>query len=210
MNNIEALEWRYATKKFDEKKVVAVEKLEILKQAFNLTATSYGLQPIKMVVIRNKEIQKKLTQAAFNQQQVTTASHVLVLCIENKVDNSFIEQYFEKVREKRETPAEILKPFKTFLTEDFKIKPQDEIDKWATNQAYLAMGTLMTVCATEKIDACPMEGFNSFQFDEILSLKKQNLKSVLALPIGYRAQDDMFSSFKKVRRELSEVIIEIN
>jgi len=209
MKNIEALQWRYATKKFDNAKILPQEKIEVLKNAFNLTATSYGLQPIKLVIIHNKEMQQKLVDFSMNQKQVSTASHVLVLCIERKVDKKFIENYFNEVRKIRATPEEILNPFKDFLINDFKNKHIDEIHAWATNQAFLALGTLMTVCAIEGIDSCPMEGFEPQKYDECLGLEKLNLKSVLVLPIGYRAPDDMFSEFKKVRRPLSHVIIEL-
>lgn len=209
MNNIEALKWRYATKKFDKNKVLSEEKMEILKQAFNLTATSYGLQPIKMVIVHNKKVQAKLVECSMNQQQVASASHVLVLCIEREINKEFIENYFNFVQKIRATPNEILSPFKDFLIDDFKNKHIDEIASWATNQAFLAMGTLLTVAATEAIDACPMEGFEPDKYDEVLGLDKLNLRSVLVLPVGYRAKDDMFSEFKKVRRPLSDVIIEL-
>ncbi|MDT0644174.1 NAD(P)H-dependent oxidoreductase [Zunongwangia sp. F363] len=210
MGNIEALEWRYATKKFASEKILPSEKVEILKKAFNLTATSYGLQPIKMVVIQNKEIQEKLKEFSMNQLQISTASHVLIICIEKEVGQEFIENYFTRVKHIRETPDEILSPFKKFLVEDFKSKPDNEIALWSVNQAYLALGTLLTVCATEEIDACPMEGFEPAKYDEYLQLGEHNLKSVLVLPVGYRAEDDMFSSFKKVRRPLEDVIIEVD
>ena len=78
------------------------------------------------------------------------------------------------------------------------------------NQAYLAMGNLLTVCALEDIDACPMEGFDPEKYDELLQLHKLGLRSVLVLPVGYRAQDDEFSEMKKVRRGVEEVVIEID
>lgn len=209
MKNIEALKWRYATKKFDREKILPNEKIKILKDAFNLTATSYGLQPIKMVVIHDKELQEKLVQFSFNQQQVATASHVLVICIEKQVDKKFIKEYFNRVHSIRATPQDILEPFQNFLIGDFEKKHVDEIADWATNQAYLALGTLLTVCATESIDSCPMEGFEPSKYDELLGLENMNLESVLVLPVGYRASDDMFSEFKKVRRPIEDVIIEL-
>lgn len=209
MKNIEALQWRYATKKFDNAKILPREKIEVLKHAFNLTATSYGLQPIKLVIIHDKELQQKLVGFSMNQKQISTASHVLIFCVERKVDKEFIENYFNSVHKIRATPEEILNPFKDFLINDFKNKHIDEIHAWATNQAFLALGTLMTVCAIEGVDSCPMEGFEPTKYDECLGLEKLNLRSVLVMPIGYRAQDDMFSEFKKVRRPLSDVIIEL-
>ena len=109
----------------------------------------------------------------------------------------------------RDTNDAILTPFKNFLIDDFEGQSQLEIENWATKQAYLIMGNLLTVCAIEGIDACPMEGFSPEKYDDILKLKAQNLKSVLVMPIGYRAEDDMFANLKKVRKELDSSIIEL-
>ena len=208
MESVRALQWRYATKKFDPTKILPQGKVEVLKRAFNLTATSYGLQPLKLVVIENKELQAKLRKASFNQKQIDTASHVLVICIEKEIGKEFIEKYFKYVQDIRQTPDDILHPFRESLIGDFEQKPLDEIRIWATHQAYLVLGTLLTVCAVEEIDSCPMEGFEAEKYDEILNLDEHNLQSVLALPVGYRAKDDFFAELKKVRRPLKETVIE--
>lgn len=209
MEIIEQLNWRYATKKFDENKQLSAQNMQQLKEAFNLTATSFGLQPIKLVIISDKVLQKELMANAMNQAQVGQASHVLVFCIETKIDTAFIESYFKRVKEIRNTPDAILNPFKQFLIEDFNKKSQEDIETWAVKQVYLAMGNLLTVCALNKIDACPMEGFVNDKYDDILDLNSKNLKSVLIMPIGIRAEDDMFADFKKVRKPLSQAIIEL-
>jgi nitroreductase len=209
-DSIERLEWRYAVKKFDPAVVLEEEQIERLIQAFNLTATSYGLQPIRLVVLRNREKQESLVRHSYGQKQVAQASHVLVICIENSIDQEYITQYFERVKTIRGTSEEILSPFKKALVDNFSVKETEEVRQWATNQAYLAMGNLLTVCALEKIDACPMEGFDPMAYDRALDLAAHNLSSVLVLPVGRRAEDDLFSSLKKVRRDLKESIIHIN
>jgi nitroreductase len=206
---IEKLKWRYATKKFDASKKLSKEKLNILKEAFNLTATSYGLQPLKMLVISNPEIQEQLMPCSMNQPQVRDASHVLVLCIEAKMSSRYIAQYFDRIEASRKTPRKILDPFEEYLITSFAQKTPEEISQWMTKQAYLAMGNLLTVCAFEDIDACPMEGFDPEKYDELLELNKRELCSVLVLPVGYRARDDEFSEMKKVRRGVDDVVIEI-
>ena len=208
MESIHALKWRYATKKFNPERIVSEDKIQILKKAFNLTATSFGLQPLKLVVVRNKPLQQKLMAASYNQIQVGTASHVLIICIEKTVGKSFIENYFKTVQNIRQTPDEILHPFRESLVGDFEQKPVDEVKIWATHQAYLVMGTLLTVCAVEEIDSCPMEGFQAEEYGKILDLEKHNLEAVLSLPVGFRAADDFFAELKKVRRPLDETIIE--
>ncbi|NQY05726.1 MAG: NAD(P)H-dependent oxidoreductase [Flavobacteriaceae bacterium] len=207
MDLLQALQWRYATKKFDETKEVSKEKIDLLKKAFNLTATSYGLQPLQLVVIKNKAIQKDLVSHSYQQQQVAQASHLLVICIETVIDDRYIDKHFEREIAIRGTDPEILKPFETHLKESFGAKKQEDIELWATKQAYIALGTLLTACAMEEIDACPMEGFIPSEYDKLLHLKEKNLKSVLVLPVGYRAEDDIFSDFQKVRKKIDELTI---
>lgn len=209
-NTIKQLEWRYAVKKFDTNRVLDEHHLDILKQGFNLTATSYGLQPISLVIVQNKNLQEQLVSHSFEQQQVAQASHVLVICIQNEVDDAYITNYFNQVKKVRGTSDTILNPFKEAMVDSFSKKDVEEIKDWSKNQAYLAMGNLLTLCAIEEIDACPMEGFQPDAYDEILGLKKKGLTSVLVMPVGYRAKDDVFASFKKVRKNMSDIVIEIS
>ncbi|MDY7393723.1 NAD(P)H-dependent oxidoreductase [Aureibaculum sp. 2210JD6-5] len=204
---IQSLKWRYACKKFDNSKILSDDKIEVLSEAFNLTATSFGLQPIKMIIIQNKELQKQLQKFSFDQQQVSTASHILVICIDDYITLEDIDDYFDLEKEIRGTSELILSKYRNQLKDIYKNKSTLAKHESAINQAYIALGNLMTVCALEKIDSCPMEGFNAQKFDEILELKKQNLKSVLVLPVGYRAEDDFMSTLKKVRKPIEETVI---
>jgi nitroreductase len=210
MNIIDNLKWRYAVKKFDTNKNLTQEQLNLLKEAFNLTATSYGLQPLKLVVLENKEIQEKLVPHSWNQQQVVQVSHLLVICVKDKYTPKEVETYFNLVQQIRNTPDDVINPFKEFLTAEIAKKTQEELFIWNKNQAYIALGNLLTVCAMQQIDSCPMEGFNPEKYDEILQLKERNLKSVLVLPVGFRAEDDYMKDLKKVRKNITETVIEIS
>ena len=209
MSIIEKLKWRYATKKFDVAKKLSDEKLEILKEAFNLTALSYGLQTLKMVIIEDKNIRENLLLHCFNQRQVVDSSHLLVLCIQTEIDELDVNEHFNSIKVIRNTPDSILEPFKKQMKSTIVNMTTDKKNDWATNQAYIALGNLMTVCAIEEIDSCPMEGFIPKEVDKILKLESYGLNSVLMLPVGYRADDDMFAGFKKVRKQLSKTIIEL-
>ena len=206
---IEKLKWRYATKKFDATKQLPEPKLNVLKEAFNLTALSYGLQTLKMVIVEDKDLREKLVPFSYGQRQVVDASHLLVLCIQNEIDDKDVDQHFDTVKALRNTPDSILDPYRKGLKTTIKNMPSDKKYNWAVRQAYIALGNLMTVCAVENIDSCPMEGFIPSELDKTLELNKHGLKSVLLLPVGYRAEDDMFASFKKVRKPLSDTIVEL-
>jgi len=210
MNIIDSLKWRYAVKKFDTNKDLSEIQIETLKEAFNLTATSYGLQPLKLVIIKNKKIQEKLVPFSWNQQQILQASHLLVICVKDNYTTKEVENYFNLVQKIRNTPDEVINPFKKFLTAEIAKKTQEELYVSNKNQAYIALGNLLTVCALQEIDSCPMEGFTPDKYDEILDLTKNNLKSVLVLPVGFRASDDYMKDLTKVRKNISDSIIEIS
>lgn len=210
MDTLNSLKWRYATKKFNSSKKLNNDQLALLKEAFNLTATSYGLQPIKLLVISNQELKDQLVAHSYQQQQVADCSHLLVICIKTDVNSNYVDQKFDLEKEIRGTSESIIKDFRAFLKQTVDHSSSHELELAAKHQAYIALGNLMTVCAMEKIDSCPMEGFIPDQFDAVLDLKSKHLKSTLLLPVGFRADDDIMSQQKKVRIPLSESVIEIN
>lgn len=209
MSVIEKLQWRYATKKFDSSKKLSESQLNTLKEAFNLTALSYGLQTLKLVIVEDNTTRKQLVESAYGQKQVVDASHLLVLCIQSEINERDVDAYFTDVQSIRKTPSETLQPFKNQLISTLAQMPDSKKVEWATKQAYIALGNLMTVCAIEQIDSCPMEGFNPAAFDELLNLSAHGLKSVLLLPVGFRAEDDMFAGFKKVRKLVAHTVVEL-
>ncbi|MDO5971035.1 NAD(P)H-dependent oxidoreductase [Flavivirga aquimarina] len=209
MDTIKQLQWRYATKKFNKSKKLTSTKLNILKEAFNLTATSFGLQTIKLIIVENKDLRTSLVKHSFNQKQILDASYLLVICIQNDISEEDINAYYDTIKSIRKTPDTILDPYRLELIDMMKNMSVEERQSWSKNQAYIALGNLMTVCAVEGVDSCPMEGFLPKEYDTILGLDKLNLKSVLLLPVGYRADDDMFSEFEKVRMPIDDTIIEL-
>lgn len=209
MSIIEQLNWRYATKKFDSSRSLSEDQIDTLKQAFNLTALSYGLQTLKLIVIKDKDIREGLVEVSFGQKQVVDASHLLVLCIKDNIDQEDVEDHFTTIKSIRNTSDAILDPFKEQLKNTINDMPCSKKIDWATRQAYIALGNLMTVCAIEEIDSCPMEGFLPDELDKKLNLKDHGLKSVLLLPVGFRAEDDLFATLKKVRKPISETVIEL-
>ncbi|MDA9027051.1 NAD(P)H-dependent oxidoreductase [Flavobacteriaceae bacterium] len=209
MNIIKALNWRYAAKKFDSTRIIPNETIEVIKECFNLTASSYGLQPVKLLIVSNKSILQELVPISSNQEQVGQASHLCVFCVDTNVDEAYIRTYFENIKSIRKTPDAVLNSFRDSLISSFGTKSPDEMFNWGAKQAYLALGNMLTVCATQEIDACPMEGFDPVAYDAYFKLNELGLRSALVMPIGYRSKDDMFADLKKVRKDLKDSIIEI-
>ncbi len=210
MNNIiDSLNWRYATKKFDETKIISGDHLETIKEALRLTPSSFGLQPWKFVILKNKEIQKSLVEHSWHQNQVAEASHVIVLCRKNTLDETFVQEYINDYAQTMWAPVEALDGYKDMMNW-FLSKLDDEAKAtWANKQIYIALWSIMTVVAEMWIDACPMEWFSAPEYDRILNLQSEDLSSVVVLPIGYRAEDDEQLKRPKVRFEQKDVIIDM-
>lgn len=209
-NIIDALEWRYAVKKFNEEALLSEQQLDAVKKAFNLSASSYGLQPYKLVMLQNKALQERLLPHSYNQKQVVQAAAVLVFCIRKDIDSSYIDGYFGLIASARGQSPESLDGYKNFMKSTLVGKTPAEMSLWATNQVYLNMGTLLTACAAMEIDSCPMEGFSPAGYNQVLELDKMGLEAVLVMPIGIRASDDSVAILKKVRKPLEEAVITIS
>lgn len=210
MNNIlDALEWRYAVKKFDDKASLTEQQILEVKNAFNLSASSYGLQPYKMIVVQNPDLKEKLVPASYGQKQISQSAALLVFTVRTDFGMDYIDQYFEDMSVKRQIPLENLEGYKNFMKGSFANKSEEEIWSWSVKQVYLAMGHMLASLAAMKIDACPMEGIDPNAYDKILDLEAKQLKTIVAMPIGVRATDDATASALKVRKDLSEIIIEL-
>lgn len=201
MNTIlEHRTWRYATKKFDPSKKVSDQDLETLLEATRLSASSYGLQPYHIFVISDQETKEKLKPASWNQSQITDASHVIVFANTTDFGEELVDNFIENTSTTRNIPIENLKGYSDFMKSKLVSLPSESKDTWTAKQAYIAFGNLMQAAAELKIDTCPMEGFESDQYNEILGLTEKNLNAAVVLTIGYRSEEDQTQHLPKVRK----------
>ncbi len=204
-NYIENLNWRYATKKFDTSKKLSTEHLELLKEAIQLSASSYGLQPYKFFIIEDPATRKKLREAAWDQPQVTDASQLIVFANMTDFDESLVDDYIQNVVETRGTDKSDLKDYAESMKSALMDRSTEDKGVWAAKQAYIALGNLLSAAADFKIDACPMEGFDAEKFNDILNLKSQNLNAAVIATVGYRSENDETQDYKKVRKTKNEL-----
>ncbi|MFB9056629.1 NAD(P)H-dependent oxidoreductase [Mariniflexile ostreae] len=198
MKLIDDLNWRYATKKFNSKRVED-EDLEKIVEAINLSASSVGIQPYRLTVIDDPVLKKDLAKDSFN-SQIAEASHLLVFSAFKSIRQEHINQYIELIANVRETRVEELADFKNSISTYLLAQTDTDNFNWSAKQAYIGLGTGLIAAATLKIDSTPMEGFDAEKFDELLGLKEKNLKSVVVLALGYRDEEnDYLANLKKVR-----------
>jgi len=199
--------WRYATKKFDSTKKISESDLNFLKEAVRLTASAYGLQLYKVIIIENPELRAQLLPAAYGQAQITDASHLFVFASQMNVGNAEIDAYLKNTSEIRELPLESLNGYGDYMKGAINPMPEDLKNVWTAKQTYLALGNLLNSAAELNIDATPMEGFDAAKFNEILGLDKLNLSAVVVAPVGYRHEADATQHHKKVRKSNEDLFI---
>jgi nitroreductase / dihydropteridine reductase len=204
MSLIKDLAWRYATKNMSGK-AVSKKKLESILSAINLSASSYGLQPYKVLVVSRKSVKAKLQAAAYNQPQVGSSSHVLVFAVQTAITPADVDTFIKLVATTRGIPEKVLDGYKGQIMGTIGAAPAEAQQAWSTKQAYIALGTALAAAAEQKVDACPMEGFNAAEFDKILGLTKMGLKSVVIMPIGYRHAEDAVAGMAKVRKATEDM-----
>lgn len=209
MDLLQQLGWRYAVKKFDPDRKVAAEQLEKILEAVRLAPSAFGLQPYRLLVITDKQVREALVEHSMHQDKVLNSAHLLVFAIRREINDADIEHYLQLIAETRDTPLENLAGLERILREFISAMSPEGYRNWATHQAYLALGNLLTACALAQVDACPMEGFAPAAYDHLLQLDQIGLAATVIAVLGYRAADDSYARLRKVRMPKDEFVIRI-
>jgi nitroreductase len=207
MELIDQLRWRYAVKKFDPGQKLDNRQLDTILESLRLSASSFGLQPYRIVVVEDPGLRKSLVEHSMNQDKVLHASHLLVFAIKQEITDRDIEDYIDLIAATRNTDRDSLGGMENILKQFIRRKSPEDYRNWATRQAYIALGNLLTVCAAMEVDACPMEGFIPAEYDRVLTLDSYGLTSKVIAVLGFRAQDDTTADLNKVRMSMDDFIV---
>ena len=201
-----SLEWRYATKAFDTRKLPEVT-WAALEESLRLTPSSYGLQPWKFIVVNDPALRAKLRPVSWNQSQVTDASHLVVFARRTEVTETDVNEFFNQMVSERGADATKLEPYRQMMLGGV-VKGKDAAAQkdWAARQVYIALGQLMGAAAAMAIDTCPLEGIDPDAYTEILGLKGTGYEVVVACAVGYRSSEDKYAGMKKIRFPAARVI----
>ncbi len=203
----EALQWRYAVKKFDATKSISVEDLQTLKDSIRFAPTSYGLQPFKAIFVDDETLREQLKDKAWGQTQVTDASQLVVFVAQKSINNADVDAYMQNVADARKITIEQTKGFGDYIKGSIAPMSEEQFIPWNTKQTYIALGMLLQTAAELRIDATPMEGFDAAAFDEILGLKDKGLTTTVACALGYRHADDANQHQAKVRKSEADLFL---
>ncbi len=184
------MDFRHACKVFDETKKISDEEIKFILEMGRKSPSSFGMEPWKFLVITNEELKAKLRPLCWNQVQITSCSHLVVIlaAIESvKPESSEVLKRFSR----REMPQEKLDFYMKLYADHLAdtLSSDEKVYAWTSKQTYIALANMMNGAASLGIDSCPIEGFEKEKVQEALSLDTSKFQLSVILPLGYRVQE---------------------
>ena len=209
MELLENLKKRYATKKFDASQKVSEQNIDYIKEAIQLSASSFGLQPYKVIEVKSPGIREALKPMSWGQSQITDASNLFVFCNYIDVKDQDTDDLIQLKSETTGIEISKLSGYGDFIKGKIKEKSPEEVSNWTAKQTYIALANAMSACAELDIDSTPMEGFDAAAYNQILGLTEKGLNAAVVLAIGYRSSEDASQHAKKVRKSVDSIFEEV-
>lgn len=140
------------------------------------------------------------------QAKIADSSHLLILAAKTRLTQTDISQFITELAESQNQPALDFKGYEQVISGDLLAKTANEQHVWAAQQCYIALGKLLSYAAMNKIDACPMTGFDNEGFDQILGLNELGLSTEIICPVGFRSSDDKYAHKAKYRKSTTDLV----
>ena len=204
---LEALQWRYATKKFDASRRISEAQWRVLEQAMILAPSSFGLQPWRFVWVQSRDVLEKLPAMSWGQTQPVDCSHYVVFALRKDLSSGDVDRFVDRMAEVRGVARESLEGYRGVMLKAQKTaSEQGWINAWSARQVYIALGQAMTAAAVLGIDTCALEGIDAAKYDEVLGLREDGYTALCGLAFGYRSSDDRYALAPKVRFPAGDVL----
>ena len=189
-NFSKAMDFRHACKLYDETKTISDNEIQYILEAGRKSPSSFGMEGWKFLVITNEDLKAKLRPVCWDQVQVTSSSHLVIVlaAIENvKVESGEVKKRFAR----RDMPQENLDFYMDIYAKHLEevLSSDENIYHWTSKQSYIALANMMTAAAFIGIDSCPIEGFEKEKVEEILALDTSKWQVSVVLTFGYRVNE---------------------
>ena len=200
---MKAMDFRHACKVFDESKKISEKDMKFILETGRKSPSSFGMEAWKFLVITNEELKAKLRPACWDQAQITSCSHLVIILA--GIDSVKVESGLPKKRfTRRDMPQETLDFYLGLYASHLEktLSSDENIYSWTSKQTYIAAGNMMSGAAFIGIDSCPIEGYDKAKVEEILELDTSKYQLSLVLPFGYRINEQS----SQLRLDFDEVV----
>lgn len=199
---LKIMNFRHACKVFDETKKISDEDMHYILEVARKSPSSFGMEAWKFLVITNDALREKLRPLCWDQAQITTCSHLVVVLagIESlKVESGAVGSQLMRRNLAQEKLDAYIGLYSSHLSD--VLNDDDKIYQWSARQTYIAAANMMSAAAAIEVDSCPIEGFEKEKVEKVLELDTTKYQVSMMLPFGYRINEQpkqLRSSFESV------------
>ncbi len=204
---------RYTTKAYDPSKKIPQQQFDRLIQILRLAPSSINIQPWHFFIIENDQAKQRISKSlvgkyAYNAPKILDSSHSILFCTkaditENHLTN-LLNQDDQSGRFKDQTAKQAQQDARTGYV-DFYRNEKGDIQRWAENQTFIALGQTLLAAGIEGIDATPIGGFDEQIISEELGLVEKGLIPSVLLALGYRSEQDFNAKLPKSRLNQDDI-----
>ncbi|TNL47419.1 oxygen-insensitive NAD(P)H nitroreductase [Acinetobacter bereziniae] len=205
---------RYTTKAYDATKKIPQEQFERLVEILRLTPSSINIQPWHFFIAEHDLAKQRIAKAlvgkyAYNAPKVLDSSHTILFCTKADISEQHLADLLQQDdlsgRFKDEKAKQGQKDSRSGYVSYYRNEKGD-IQRWAENQTFIALGQMLLAAGIEGIDATPIGGFDEAILTEELGLTEKNLIPSVIMTLGYRSDVDFNAKLPKSRLAQKDVI----
>lgn len=174
MKTFEAIRARRAVKHFDATHRLSEAEIEQLFSLAVLSPTAFNIQNWRFVAVREPALRAAIRGAAWNQEQVTSASLLVVMCADLHSWEKEPGRYWKGA------PQPVQDYLLPAIDAYYRGKPQVMRDE-CMRSCGIAAQTLMLAAKEMGYDSCPMDGFD---FDAVGKLINLPADHVIAMMVA--------------------------
>lgn len=199
---LKIMNFRHACKIFDKNKKISDENIHYILEVARKSPSSFGMEAWKFLVITNDELREKLKPFCWNQAQITTCSHLVIVLagIDTlKVESGVVRSQLSRRNMPKEKLDSFIELYASHLSDT--LDNDENTYQWSARQTYIAAANMMSAAAFIEIDSCPIEGFEKDNVEKVLELDTTKFQVAMILPFGYRINEQssqLRSSFESV------------
>lgn len=199
----EIMDFRYACKIFDTDKKIDTSDLHFILDMARKSPSSFGQEPWRFLAISNANLKTKLKPFCWNQAQIDTSSHLIVILAKIK-DVRDTDGEVRRKFARRGLDADALEAYITRYTNHLKdsFSSDESTFCWSARQTYIALANMINAAASREIDSCPIEGFEKDKIEELLGIDTTKYQVSVLLALGYRTKEQS----KQLRDSLESMV----
>lgn len=176
-----------------------------------------NIQPWHFFIADNQAAKERIAKAlvgkyAYNAPKVLESSHTILFCTKADISEQHLDNLLTQDdisgRFKDSTAKQGQKDSRAGYVNYYRNEKGD-IQRWAENQTFIALGQILLAAGIEGIDATPIGGFDEQIINDELQLTEKGLVPSVLLTLGYRSENDFNAKLPKSRLSKEEIFTQL-